>query len=84
MKALLNLLNLDGYLTLFDKFTDQSTITYSQHCWCADIWRDTLHEMLRRGKIRWAWNLWCASQDNDWDTLFELLIEYYQLEKLPE
>ena len=84
MKALLNLLNLNGYRSLICKFTDKSTITDTQHDWVADNWREVFHETLRRGQIRFAWNIRKYWKLNDWDSMFEMLLEYYKVEVLPE
>ena len=79
-KILLNLLDLDGYRSLFCKFSDKSTISYEAHCWVADIWRQTFYQMLKQIKIRLAFSLRRAWYVNDWDTMYEILLEWYQVE----
>lgn len=82
LTALLNILDLDGYRSLICKFTDHSTISWDEHHWTAELWRDAMFEMLKRAKIRLAWRLRRAWYLNDWDTMYEMLLEWYQIEEV--
>lgn len=83
-RALLMILDLDGYRSLWCKYHDRSGLTYGERKWTSDVWRTVMWEMLRKCQIRLAWNIRAAWYQNDWQTLFEMVLEWWQIEDIAE
>ena len=79
-KALLLILDLDGYRSLWCKFHDRSSLSYSEHRWVSDNWTLTMWQMVKRVRLGKAWRLRAAWYHNDWDTMYEMLLEWHQIE----
>lgn len=81
-RALLILLDLDGYRSLWCKYHDNSTLTYGERKWASDVWRTVMWEMLREAQIRKAWSIRAAWLNNDWDTVFDMVVEWWKVEDI--
>ena len=80
MKALLMILDLDGYTNLYNKFHDNSSLSYGEHHWVSKVWRTVMYEMIKTIQIRKAWAIRKAWYNNDWDTMYEIILEWWQIE----
>lgn len=80
MKALLMILDLDGYTNLYNKFHDTSSLSYGEHYWVSKVWRTVMYEMIRHIQIKKSWAIRKAWYNNDWDTMYEMILEWWQIE----
>lgn len=83
-KALLMILDLDGYRSLGCKFCDKSNLTYGERKWTSDVWRTVMWEMIKRCKLGKAWKIRAAWYCNDWEEMFEMILEWWQVEEVAE
>lgn len=83
-RAFLMILDLDGYTNLWNKFHDYSGLTYGERKWVSDTWRRVMWEMIRQASLRQAWNLRAAWYRNEWDVMYEMILEWYQVEEVEE
>lgn len=80
MLMLLDFLYLDGYRSLYDKYHDKSGLTRAEHDFCVIYRKQVESEMFRAFKFRKCLELKRAYKNNDWNTVYEILLEWMRLD----
>lgn len=82
MMKLLDVLYLDGYRSLWDKYHDRSGLTSAEHDYCVDNYKSVLNDMFKHFQFRRCAELRRAYRNNDWSTIYEMILEWTQAEEI--
>lgn len=82
MMKLLDVLYLNGYRSLWDKYHDRSGLTSAEHLLCVDKYREVMTSMFKACQFRRCGQLRKAYRDNDWGTIYEMILEWTEAEEI--
>lgn len=82
MMKLLDVLYLDGYRSLWDKYHDNSGFTPAEHRFCVENYHDVMSSMFKAFQFRRCGQLRKAYRANDWGTIYEMILEWTEAEEI--